>query len=135
MALKPCHRGSTPLPTYHALTIYIYIYIFFFSFSSQIHYNIVDSHELKLEEDICIKKNISCLQICSFKCYHYIYKKFLMSKVNKTQLTATMRHKKVTKVLKMGNKILYARYKSNTQELFFGNTQVNNFFFFFFLGI
>ena len=54
-----------------------------------------------------------------------------MSKVNKTQLTATMRHKKVTKVLKMGNKILYARYKSNTQELFFGNTQVNNFFFFF----
>ena len=57
-----------------------------------------------------------------------------MSKVNKTQLTATMRHKKVTKVLKMGNKILYARYKSNTQELFFGNTQVNNFFFIF-LGI
>ena len=57
-----------------------------------------------------------------------------MSKVNKTQLTATMRHKKVTKVLKMGNKILYARYKSTTQELFFGNTQVNNFIFIF-LGI
>ena len=94
-------------------------FFFFFSFSSQIHYNIVDSHELKLEEDIYIKKTILCLQICSFKCYHYIYKKFLMSKVNKTQLTATMRYKKVTKVLKMGNNILYARYKSNAQELFF----------------
>ena len=51
---------TTTLPTYHALTIYI-----FFSFSSQIHYNIVVSHELKLEEDIYIKKTISCLQICS----------------------------------------------------------------------